>query len=48
MFKSLTYTLTAMSGVKRVQVLVDGRKQLALPGGHFEIDEPLTRDTFAQ
>jgi spore germination protein GerM len=48
MFKSLTYTLTALPGVKRVQVLVGGHKQDALPGGHFEIDEPLSRDTFAQ
>ncbi len=48
MFKSLTYTLTALPGIKSVQVLVDGRKRAALSGGHFEIDEPLTRETFAQ
>jgi spore germination protein GerM len=48
MFKSLTFTLTALPGVKSVQVLVAGQKQAALAGGHFEIDEPLTRDTFAQ
>ena len=48
MFKSLTYTLTALPGIKSVQVLVSGRKLAALPGGHLEIDEPLTRETFAQ
>ena len=48
LFKSLTYTMTSLPGVKSVQVLVDGRKQAALPGGHFELDDPLTRDTFAQ
>jgi spore germination protein GerM len=48
LFKSLTYTMTSLSGIKSVQVLVDGQKRAALPGGHFELDEPLTRDTFAQ
>jgi spore germination protein GerM len=47
MFKSLTFTLTGLPGIHRVQVLVAGQKAAALPGGHFEIDEPLTRDTFA-
>ena len=48
LFKSLTYTLTGLPGIKSVQVLVAGQKTAALPGGHFELDEPLTRDTFAQ
>lgn len=48
MFKSLTYTLTNVPGVARVQVLIDGKKRAALPGGHVELDEPLTRETFAQ
>jgi len=48
MFKSLTYTLTALPGVHSVQVLVDGKKVAALPGGAFELDEPLTRETFSQ
>jgi spore germination protein GerM len=48
LFKSLTYTMTSLPGVKSVQVLVDSHKRAALPGGHFELDEPLTRDTFAQ
>lgn len=48
MFKSLTFTLTALPDISSVQVLVGGQKLAALPGGHFEIDEPLTRDTFSQ
>lgn len=48
LFKSLTYTMTSLPGITSVQVLVDGNKRAALPGGHFELDEPLTRDTFAQ
>jgi len=48
MFKSLTYTLTGLPGIKNVQVLVAGEKKAALPGGHLEIDDPLTRETFAQ
>lgn len=48
MFKSLTYTLTALPGINRVQVLVGGRTVAALPGGQFELDEPLTRAMFAQ
>jgi germination protein M len=48
MFKSLTYTLTNVPGVARVQVLVGGKKRAALSGGHMELDEPLTRESFAQ
>ena len=48
MFKSLVYTLTAQPNVKDVQVKVDGQTLAALPGGHLELDEPLTRETFAQ
>lgn len=48
MFKSLTYTLTGLPGVSSVQVLIDGKKQASLPGGAFELDEPLTRSTFAE
>jgi germination protein M len=48
LFKSLVYTLTELPGIAEVQVLVDGRKTAALPGGHFELDEPLNRDTFTQ
>lgn len=48
MFKSLTYTLTAFPGIHRVQVLIGGHTVAALPGGEFELDEPLTRSMFAQ
>jgi len=48
MFKSLVYTLTNVQGVASVQVLVAGKKRAALSGGHFELDAPLTRETFAQ
>ena len=48
MFKALTYTITSVAGVKRVQVLIDGQKLPTLHGGSFEIDEPLTRETFSQ
>lgn len=48
MFKSLTYTLTNVEGIARVQVLLAGQKRAALPGGHMELDEPLTRESFAQ
>jgi spore germination protein GerM len=48
MFKSLTYTLTAFPGITKVQVLLDGKTVAALPGGAFELDEPLTRSMFEQ
>lgn len=48
LFKSLTYTMTGLPGIKRVQVLLMGKKAAALPGGAFELDEPLTRATFSQ
>ncbi|HXW51793.1 MAG TPA: GerMN domain-containing protein [Candidatus Acidoferrales bacterium] len=48
MFKSLTYTLTALPGIDKVQVLLGGRTVASLPGGAFELDEPLTRAMFAQ
>jgi spore germination protein GerM len=48
LFKSLTYTVTSVPGMTSVQILIDGRKRPTLPGGEFEIDEPLTRGTFSQ
>jgi N-acetylmuramoyl-L-alanine amidase len=48
LFKSLTYTLTDLPGVTAVRVLLNGQVEAALPGGHLELDEPLTRETFAQ
>ena len=48
LFKSLTYTLTSAAGVHRVQVLLEGKVVPSLRGGSFELDEPLTRETFSQ
>ncbi len=42
-FKALVWTLTALPGITSVQVLVDGLHVPTLPGGHFELDQPLTR-----
>jgi N-acetylmuramoyl-L-alanine amidase len=48
LFKSLIFTLTELPGVTAVQVSLNGQIEAALPGGHLELDEPLTRETFAQ
>jgi hypothetical protein len=48
-FKSLVWTLTdprTLPGVDAVRVRVDGTRVATLPGGHFELDEPLSRSTF--
>jgi spore germination protein GerM len=45
-FKALVWTLTGISGISAVQVTIDGAKVPTLPGGHFEIDEPLSRKSF--
>jgi hypothetical protein len=48
-FKSLVWTLTdpkTLPGVNAVRVRVDGTRVATLPGGHFELDEPLSRSTF--
>lgn len=45
-FKALVWTLTSLAGVDAVQVLVDGARVPTLPGGHLELDEPLTRKSF--
>jgi spore germination protein GerM len=42
-FKSLVWTMTALPGIKSVSIRVDGEQVAAIPGGHFELDEPLTR-----
>ncbi len=42
-FEALVFTLTDIPGINSVQVLVDGRKVETLPGGHLELDTPLTR-----
>lgn len=45
-FKSLVYTLTGLPGITSVRVRVAGTKVASLPGGHLELDEPLTRQSF--
>ena len=42
-FKALVWTLTSLPGIDRVAVRVAGSKVATLPGGSFEIDEPLRR-----
>lgn len=45
-FKALVFTLTGIRGINAVQILVDGNRLEALPGGHLELDEPLHRTDF--
>jgi spore germination protein GerM len=45
-FKALVWTLTSLPGVDAVQVKIDGARVPTLPGGHLELDDPLTRQSF--
>ena len=45
-FKSLVWTLTALPGIKSVRITIGGAKVATLPGGHFELDEPLSRSSW--
>jgi spore germination protein GerM len=45
-FKALVYTLTALPGISAVRVHVGGATVATLPGGHLELDEPLSRQSF--
>jgi spore germination protein GerM len=45
-FKALVYTLTALPGISSVRVSVAGERLATLPGGHLELDEPLSRQSF--
>jgi spore germination protein GerM len=47
-FKSLVWTMTGLPGVHitSVTIRVDGARIPTLPGGHFELDEPLTRSSW--
>ena len=45
-FKALVWTLTSLPGINAVQVKVDGARVPSLPGGHLELDEPLTRQSW--
>jgi spore germination protein GerM len=46
MFKSLVWTLTALHGVEAVSIRVEGSRVATLPGGHLELDEPLSRSSW--
>lgn len=46
MFKSLVWTLTAVKGINAVSIRVDGSRVATLPGGHLELDEPLSRSSW--
>jgi spore germination protein GerM len=35
-----------LPGVDAVQVKIDGARVPTLPGGHLELDDPLTRQSF--
>jgi spore germination protein GerM len=45
-FKALVYTLTALPGTTSVRVRIAGERIATLPGGHLELDEPLSRQSF--
>lgn len=45
-FKALVYTLTDLPGITSVRITVAGHSVATLPGGHFELDEPLSRQSF--
>lgn len=46
-FKALVWTLTQPSlHVTAVTVRIDGARVATLPGGHLELDEPLSRSSF--
>ena len=42
-FKALVWTLTALPGIDKVQVEIEGLRVPNLPGGHLELDQPLAR-----
>jgi spore germination protein GerM len=45
-FKSLVWSMTALPGITSVVIHVDGAQVAAIPGGHFELDEPLSRSSW--
>ncbi len=45
-FKALVWTMTALPGISSVQVEIDGQTVSTLPGGHLELDRPLSRSSF--
>ena len=45
-FKGLVWTLTGVPGITSVRIRVEGTRLATLPGGHLELDEPLTRSSW--
>lgn len=45
-FKSLVWTMTSLPGIEAVEVRIGGARVAAIPGGHLELDEPLTRSSW--
>jgi spore germination protein GerM len=45
-FKGLVWTMTALPGITSVTIRINGSAVTTLPGGHLELDEPLTRAAF--
>lgn len=45
-FKSLVWTMTALLSIESVAINVGGASVAVIPGGHFELDEPLRRSDF--
>jgi spore germination protein GerM len=45
-FKALVWTLTSLPGISAVQITIGGVRVPTLPGGHLELDEPLTRQSW--
>lgn len=46
-FKALVWTMTQPSlGYTALRVRIDGTRVATLPGGHLELDEPLSRSSF--
>ena len=46
-FKALVWTLTQPAlGIDAVTIRVDGTRLATLPGGHLELDDPLSRSSF--
>jgi len=45
-FKAFVYTITGIRGIDAVQVKIDGQTLPTLPGGHLELDTPLSRTDF--
>lgn len=41
---AITNTLTEFPEIKRVQILIEGKKAITL-SGHMDIEDPLTRNT---